>query len=155
MNSRLQFIQYGGKYKRKSRAAARRGGRAAERKSFAKRGNRTRMRGMANEPFKITSEAQAEKDLRVLTPAGAITYASSATLVDAVMAVNERKLIIDLTNVPSVDSMAVGALVRTYVHCQKAGIKLAFVGLGQRVENVLRLTGVDPLFDAYKTVADA
>jgi len=113
------------------------------------------MRGMMSEPFKISGESHAEKDLHVLTAKGSITYASSAILTDAVLAVNERKLIIDLTEVPSVDSMAVGALVRTYVHCQKTGKKLAFVGLGQRVENVLRLTGVDPLFDTYKSVAEA
>lgn len=113
------------------------------------------MRAIMSEPFRVAGESNADKDLHILRPKGAIMYANSAQLVDAVMSVAEHKLIIDLTEVPSVDSMAVGALVRTYVHCQKVGKKLAFVGFGQRVENVLRLTGVDPLFDSYASVAEA
>lgn len=51
--------------------------------------------------------------------------------------------------------MAIGALVRAYVACNKAGRKLALVGLNHRVANVLRLTGVDSLFATYSDVAEA
>lgn len=112
------------------------------------------MRGMANEPFQISGKT-GSGGAHILTAKGPITFASSAALVDAVLAIKDPKLIIDLTAVPSVDSMAVGALVRTYVHCQKSARRLAFVGMGPRISNVLRLTGVDPLFDAYATVAEA
>jgi anti-sigma B factor antagonist len=64
-------------------------------------------------------------------------------------------LILDLTDVPSMDSMAVGTLVRAYVTCNKAGRRLALVGLSRRVHNCLQLTGLEPLFDTYATVADA
>jgi anti-anti-sigma factor len=113
------------------------------------------MRGMANEPFQISGKAGSRSGTHILTAKGPITFASSAALVDAVLAVTDPRLIIDLTAVPSVDSMAVGALVRTYVHCQKSGRKLAFVGMGPRIRTVLHLTGVDPLFDSYATVAEA
>ncbi len=113
------------------------------------------MRGMANEPFQIHGKPGAQTGVHVLTAKGAITFASSSTLVDAVLAVTDPKLVIDLTDVPSVDSMAVGALVRTYVHCQKSGRRLAFVGMGPRIKTVLHLTGVEPLFDSYATVAEA
>ncbi len=113
------------------------------------------MRAMPNEPFRILGQANTEKGVHVLTARGAITFESSSALVDAALGVTERRLIIDLTDVPSVDSMAVGALVRTYVHCQKTGRRLAFVGMNPRVKSVLRLTGVDPLFDLYASVAEA
>jgi anti-anti-sigma factor len=113
------------------------------------------MRAMANEPFRVAGSAGGSKDVRILTARGPITFASSAALVDAVHAVTEPKLVIDLTDVPSVDSMAVGALVRTYVHCQKSGRRLAFVGMSPRIKSVLKLTGIDPLFDAYASVAEA
>jgi anti-anti-sigma factor len=51
--------------------------------------------------------------------------------------------------------MAVGTLVRTFVSCHKSGRKLALVGLNHRVRNVLQITGIDPLFDIYATVAEA
>lgn len=113
------------------------------------------MRGMANEPFQINGKPGSGSGVHILTARGPITFASSAALVEAVQAITQPKLIIDLTAVPSVDSMAVGALVRTYVHCQKNARRLVFVGMGPRISNVLRLTGVDPLFDTYATVAEA
>lgn len=113
------------------------------------------MRVMTNEPFRVQGKPGAKTGVQILTAQGAITFASSQTLVDAVLAVTAPKLVIDLTDVPSVDSMAVGALVRTYVHCQKSNRRLVFAGMGPRVQNVLRLTGVDPLFDLYATVAEA
>jgi anti-anti-sigma factor len=113
------------------------------------------MRGMANEPFRVVGQPGASSGVHVLTAKGPITFATSSMLVDAVLSVTEPRLVIDLTDVPSVDSMAVGALVRTYVHCQKSGRRLAFVGMGPRISNVLRLTGVDPLFDTYATLSEA
>lgn len=113
------------------------------------------MRAMTNEPFQVLGKSGAHAGVQVLTARGPITFASSSTLVDAVLAVTEARLVIDLSDVPSVDSMAVGALVRTYVHCQKSGRRLAFVGLGPRIKSVLHLTGVEPLFDTYGTVAEA
>ncbi len=117
--------------------------------------NNNRMRGMTNEPFHVNGKPGAGTGVHILTAKGPITFASSSALVDAVLAVTEPRLVIDLTDVPSVDSMAVGALVRSYVHCQKSGRRLAFVGMGPRVTNVLRLTGVDPLFEMYATVGEA
>jgi anti-sigma B factor antagonist len=113
------------------------------------------MRGMSNLPFQVNGKPGAGKGVLILIAKGAITFASSSALVEAVLAVTEPRLIIDLTEVPSVDSMAVGALVRTYVHCQKSGRRLAFVGMGPRISNVLRLTGVDPLFNTYETIGEA
>lgn len=117
--------------------------------------NGIRMRGMMNEPFQVNGKQGARSGVHILTAKGPTTFASSAALVEAVLAVTAPRLIIDLTDVPSVDSMAVGALVRSYVHCQKSGRRLAFVGMGPRISNVLRLTGVDPLFETYATVSEA
>ena len=36
-----------------------------------------------------------------------------------------------------------------------AGRKLVLVGLNYRVRNILQITGVDPLFEIYATIADA
>jgi anti-anti-sigma factor len=60
-----------------------------------------------------------------------------------------------VTAMPSLDSSAVGALVRAYVSCQKSGRRLALVGVSNRVKNVLQITGVAPLFDTYSTIAEA
>lgn len=109
---------------------------------------------MASPPFQISGQP-GKSGVHVLTARGPITFASSSLLYDAVIAVAAPRVIIDMSQVPSVDSMAVGALVRAYVHCQKTGKKMGLVGLSPRVRVVLHLTGVDPLFDTYPTLQDA
>jgi anti-sigma B factor antagonist len=110
---------------------------------------------MPNPSFEIAGHPGANGKIHILSVKGAITHATSPALQEAVAGVSAPSLIIDLSEVPSVDSMAVGALVRVYVTCTKAGRKLAFVGLNHRIRNVLQIVGVDPLFETYPTVSEA
>jgi anti-sigma B factor antagonist len=105
--------------------------------------------------FQIAGRAGTSAGVHILSVKGAITHATSSALQEAVNAAPAGGLIVDLTEVPSVDSMAVGALVRVYVSCTKGGRRLAFVGLNNRVRNVLQIVGVDPLFDTYATISEA
>jgi anti-anti-sigma factor len=117
--------------------------------------NKHRMRPMPYEPFRVIAQPGAAEGLQILHVKGPITHESSPKLVEAVIAVSDPRLIIDLSKVPLVDSVAIGALVRAYVHCQKTNRRLAFVGMNPRVKSVIKLTGVDPLFDSYTTIAEA
>ena len=110
---------------------------------------------MSPEAFQVVSRPGSSNNVQILNVKGAITHSSSAAFQDAVAGATSPRLILDLSEVPSLDSMAVGALVRVFVSCQKSGRKLAFVGLNHRVRNVLQITGVDPLFDIYAAVAEA
>lgn len=110
---------------------------------------------MSTGSFQIQQRAGAKPSVHILGVKGAITHATSAALQEAVSGVTAEGLIIDLSEVPSLDSMAIGVLVRAHVHCAKAGRKLALVGLNHRVRNVLQIVGVDPLFETYPTVPEA
>jgi anti-sigma B factor antagonist len=110
---------------------------------------------MPAESFQVAGRAGANANVHILSVKGAITHSSSPTLQEAVSAVAAPRLIIDLSEVPSVDSMAIGTLVRVFVSCNRSGRKLAFVGLNHRIRNVLQITGVDPLFDTYPTIPEA
>jgi anti-sigma B factor antagonist len=116
---------------------------------------RTRMRAMPNEPFRVVQQASKHEGQSILLLKGAFTSASSGAFNEAVAATDSPRVIVDMTDVPLVDSMAVGSLVRAFVSCHKSGRKLALVGLNHRVHNVLHLTGVAPLFDTYATMAEA
>jgi anti-sigma B factor antagonist len=113
------------------------------------------MSRMPAESFRVAGRPGAKTNVHILSVKGAITYSNSPALQEAVRAAVEPGLIIDLSEVPSVDSMAIGALVRAFVSCNKSGRKLALVGLNPRVRNVLQITGVDPLFDTYPTILEA
>ena len=113
------------------------------------------MRAMQPESFRVVSQPASRAALYILRLHGPFTSQASQIFVDAVAAVTTPQLILDMTEVPLVDSMAVGALVRAFVSCHKSGRKLALVGLNHRVHNVLHLTGIAPLFDTYASIAEA
>jgi anti-anti-sigma factor len=110
---------------------------------------------MAIEPFRVATKPGNREGLHILELKGAFTSSSSPVFADAVLAVAAPRLIVDLSQVPMMDSMAIGALVRAFVSCHKSGRKLTLAGMNHRVQNVLHLTGIAPLFDSYETVAEA
>jgi anti-sigma B factor antagonist len=106
-------------------------------------------------PFRVIPQPGAREGQNVLSVTGSITTTTAPAFQEAVAAANAPRLIIDMTQVPSIDSMAIGALVRVFVSCNKAGRKLALVGVNHRIQNTLRITGVEALFDTYPTVPEA
>jgi anti-sigma B factor antagonist len=110
---------------------------------------------MSTDSFYVRAHAGSKEGVHILTPKGAISFQSGPAFREAIEAANAPRLIIDFTEVPSIDSVAVGVLVRAFVSCHKSGRRLALVGLAHRVRNVLQLTGIDPLFEIYPTVAEA
>ena len=130
-------------------------GRARRKSVGAERSKSNRMPAMEIEPFRVVTQPGTRDGLHVLTLRGALTSTSSPAFTEAVIGVAAPRLIVDLTGVPTVDSVAIGALVRAFVSCHKSGRKLALVGMNHRVQNVLHITGIAPLFDSYETVAQA
>ena len=113
------------------------------------------MPGMVTEPFRVFAHPGSREGLHILVLKGSFTSSSSPLFNDAVAGVAAPRLIVDLSEVPMMDSVAIGALVRAFVSCHKSGRKLALVGMNYRVQNVLHITGIAPLFDSYETVAQA
>ncbi len=66
-----------------------------------------------------------------------------------------RSLVIDLTDVPYVDSAGVGVLVAAYVTREKDGRRLLLVGVNQRVRHTLQVTQVERFFEFADTMPDA
>jgi len=59
---------------------------------------------------------------------------------------NAPNMIVDLTNVPYVDSSGIGSLVNMHVSRQKLGGSVLLLGLSERVKTVLAVTRVDKIF---------
>jgi anti-anti-sigma factor len=64
-------------------------------------------------------------------------------------------LIVDLADVPYIDSAGIGCLVGAHVSRENAGRKLIVVGASERLLNSLKATRVDQLFTFATTVEDA
>ena len=60
--------------------------------------------------------------------------------------------ILDLTEVPYIDSAGLGILTNSYVSHQRLGRKLLFVGVSERVSALFKLTNLDKLFEVFPTV---
>jgi anti-sigma B factor antagonist len=63
--------------------------------------------------------------------------------------------ILDLTDVPYMDSAGLGILTNSYVSHQKHGRKLLLVGVNERVRTLFNVTKLDQLFEIFPTVEGA
>ena len=66
-----------------------------------------------------------------------------------------QTVILDLTEVPYLDSSGLGSLVSTFVSRQKAGQRVALSGVNERVMKLFEITRVESLFLMFPTIDDA
>ena len=64
-------------------------------------------------------------------------------------------LILDLTDVPYIDSTALWTLVSAYVSRHRMGKQVALSGVSDHVSNTLKVTRVESLFLLFPTLEDA
>jgi anti-anti-sigma factor len=64
-------------------------------------------------------------------------------------------LIVDVADVPYIDSAGIGCLVGAHVSRENSGRKLVVVGASDRLLNMLKATKVDQLFTFAASVEDA
>ena len=63
--------------------------------------------------------------------------------------------ILDLTEVPYMDSTGLGMIVKHYVRCQGKGIRVIAAGANGRILELFRLTKMDGVITTTSTVDDA
>ena len=63
--------------------------------------------------------------------------------------------LIDLTDVPYMDSAALGSLLGFHVSCQREGRKYALVGVSDRLKTLFKVAGVDGILGSYPTAEAA
>ncbi|HEV2388701.1 MAG TPA: STAS domain-containing protein [Candidatus Acidoferrales bacterium] len=68
---------------------------------------------------------------------------------------NEKRVILDVSQVEQVDSAGVGKIVQCYSWLTKAGGSLRLAGAKGMVDTVLKLTQVHKVIGIYPTAADA
>jgi anti-sigma B factor antagonist len=68
---------------------------------------------------------------------------------------NAALLIVDVTDMPYIDSAGIGCLVGAHVSRENSGRKLVLVGANDRLLTSLKVTKVDQLFALASTVEQA
>jgi anti-anti-sigma factor len=64
-------------------------------------------------------------------------------------------LIVDLAEVPYIDSAVLGSMVAMHVACARNQRKYALVNANQRIQNMLTVSGVGEVLVSFATVAEA
>jgi anti-sigma B factor antagonist len=77
------------------------------------------------------------------------------TTVQLLLALGDRRFILDATALEYMDSAAIGALVSSLSKVKKAGGELRLAGANARILRVFSITGVDRLIPSFATVAEA
>jgi len=76
-------------------------------------------------------------------------------LVDKVLQAGTSKILLNLTEVPIIDSMGIGEIVRAFKRVQEAGGTLKLVGVTDRVYGALKITQLLDLIDSFDTEEQA
>lgn len=98
-------------------------------------------------------------DVTVLDLAGRITLGEgSSTLRDALkelVAKGDKKILLNLGDVTYIDSSGIGELVSGFTTVTNQGGSLKLLGLNKRVKDLLQVTKLYTVFEAFEDEAEA
>jgi anti-sigma B factor antagonist len=98
-------------------------------------------------------------DVTVIDAAGRITLGEGASafrdLIRDLAAKGEKKIILNLSEVSYIDSSGIGELVSGFTTVTNHGGMLKLVGLSKRVKDLLQVTKLYTVFEAFEEEADA
>ena len=75
--------------------------------------------------------------------------------VNSLLNQGKKKIILNLADVPYVDSAGLGAIVRTYTTVSRQGGSLKLLNLTKRITDLLSITKLLTVFETYDSEADA
>lgn len=110
---------------------------------------------MASDELLIEQVAAHDDTSRVIRLRGPLVISNLFALQTMLRAPSTASTILELAEVPYVDSAGLGVLVNSYVSHQKSGRRFLLVGVNERVGNLLKITKVDQIFEVCPSLADA
>lgn len=75
--------------------------------------------------------------------------------VDELLAENVKSVVLDLADVPYIDSSGLGELIRCYTTMRKANGILKLANVTERIVDLLTITKLITVFEYYKSVDEA
>jgi anti-sigma B factor antagonist len=100
------------------------------------------------------SEGKREGE-RILKLTGPFTLSTVFDFQDAIRTHRPPITIVDLTDVPYMDSAALGSILGLHVSCQKDHRHYALVGASERLQTLFQASGVGSILLTFNTLADA
>lgn len=98
-------------------------------------------------------------DVTVIDAAGRITLGEGASafrdVIRDLAAKGDKKLLLNLSEVSYIDSSGIGEMVSGYTTVTNHGGMLKLLGLSKRVKDLLQITKLYTVFEAFEDEADA
>lgn len=98
-------------------------------------------------------------DVVILDVKGRITLGDGDELlkdkVNSLVSTGKKKIILNLAEVPYVDSAGLGEIVRTYTTVSRQGGSLKLLNLTKRISDLLSITKLLTVFETFDSEADA
>jgi anti-sigma B factor antagonist len=102
---------------------------------------------------------RAVGDVVVLDVKGRITLGDGDEVlkdkVNAVVAKGQKKILLNLADVPYVDSAGLGEIVRTYTTVSRQGGSLKLLNLTKRISDLLAITKLLTVFETFDSEPEA
>src|SRR6202163_158712 len=102
-------------------------------------------------------DTRVNRDVVIIQPKERITDENEAQLTEVVRALLEagpRRLVLDLVDVPGIDSIGLAAIVQAYTSTRRRGGDLKLLHVGRRNRQLLTITKLLTVFEAYDTEDD-
>ena len=109
---------------------------------------------MQNRSLVIEDVADPQNQSHILRLSGPLILTTLAEFQSRVRAVQSNDLILDLTDVPYVDSAGIGVLVGTYVRHQRDEHGVTLVGTNDRVHAALKIAHVEQFFHFFGSLVE-
>jgi anti-sigma B factor antagonist len=98
-------------------------------------------------------------DVVVLDLKGKVTLGEGDELlkdkVNSIVNQGNKKIVLNLAEVPYIDSAGLGEIVRTYTTVSRQGGNLKLLGLTKRITDLLSITKLLTVFETYESESDA
>src|SRR5512137_2332038 len=98
-------------------------------------------------------------DVTIIDLQGKITLGEGDELlrdkVHSLIQQGHRKLVLNLAEVPYIDSAGLGEIVRTYTTVSREGGALKLLALTKRIQDLLAITKLLTVFETFDTEAEA
>ena len=104
-------------------------------------------------------DQRAVGDVIVLDVKGKITLGEGDELlkdkVNSLVNQGHKKILVNLADVPYIDSAGLGEIVRTYTTVSRQGGSLKLVNLTKRIQDLLSITKLLTVFETFDSESDA
>ncbi len=95
------------------------------------------------------------KGARILRLSGPLTLRTLFDFQDLARRDHSKPLIIDIANVPYMDSAGLGAVISAFASCQRTRRGFGIVGISERIQTLLEVTHCDGLLACFPSIDSA